>query len=91
MLPCQVADFGLAKLVYSDKDNVVACTQLVGTFGYIAPEYCLTGAVSEKTDVFAFGVVLFELISCMASLDNSRGEPTLARLVRSHGYWAWLL
>ncbi|XVE72426.1 hypothetical protein DITRI_Ditri11bG0038600 [Diplodiscus trichospermus] len=57
----KVADFGLAKL------TEVGCaslpTRIAGTFGYMPPEYVRFGKVSPKTDVYAFGVVLYELIS----------------------------
>ncbi|XP_042485476.1 chitin elicitor receptor kinase 1-like [Macadamia integrifolia] len=56
----KVADFGLAKL--TEVGNSMP-TRLVGTFGYMAPEYAKYGDVSPKVDVFAFGVVLYELIS----------------------------
>uniref|UniRef100_A0A803LB77 Uncharacterized protein n=1 Tax=Chenopodium quinoa TaxID=63459 RepID=A0A803LB77_CHEQI len=57
----KVADFGLTKLV--EVGNASLPTRLVGTFGYMPPEYAQFGDVSPKVDVFAFGVVLFELIS----------------------------
>ncbi|KAL9236177.1 hypothetical protein vseg_010878 [Gypsophila vaccaria] len=57
----KVADFGLAKL--SDFGNNTLPTRLVGTFGYMPPEYAQFGEVTPKIDVFAFGVVLYELIS----------------------------
>lgn len=57
----KVADFGLAKL--AEVGNATLPTRLVGTFGYMPPEYAQYGEVSPKVDVYAFGVVLFELIS----------------------------
>lgn len=57
----KVADFGLAKL--AEVGNATLPTRLVGTFGYMPPEYAQFGEVSPKVDVYAFGVVLFELIS----------------------------
>ncbi|KAL6553199.1 hypothetical protein OROGR_007041 [Orobanche gracilis] len=57
----KVADFGLAKL--AEVGGVSLQTRLVGTFGYMPPEYAQYGDVSPKIDVYAFGVVLFELIS----------------------------
>lgn len=56
----KVADFGLAKLTKLDEAGT---TRLVGTFGYMPPEYAQYGEVSVKVDVYAFGVVLYELIS----------------------------
>ncbi|KAI7736880.1 hypothetical protein M8C21_014421 [Ambrosia artemisiifolia] len=57
----KVADFGLTKLTEVGSDSLQ--TRLVGTFGYMPPEYAQYGEVSPKVDVYAFGVVLFELIS----------------------------
>ncbi|WJX22863.1 Chitin elicitor receptor kinase 1 [Trifolium repens] len=57
----KVADFGLTKLTEYGSSSLQ--TRLVGTFGYMPPEYAQYGEVSPKIDVYAFGVVLFELIS----------------------------
>ncbi|XP_076917782.1 lysM domain receptor-like kinase 3 [Bidens hawaiensis] len=58
----KVADFGLTKLTKFGSGNSLQ-TRVVGTFGYMPPEYAQYGEVSPKVDVYAFGVVLFELIS----------------------------
>ncbi|KAJ8761307.1 hypothetical protein K2173_001363 [Erythroxylum novogranatense] len=57
----KVADFGLTKL--TEYGSASLQTNLVGTFGYMPPEYAQYGDVSPKVDVYAFGVVLYELIS----------------------------
>ncbi|KAJ6842983.1 receptor-like kinase TMK4 [Iris pallida] len=67
-LRAKVSDFGLVKL--ADKEKSVM-TKLAGTFGYLAPEYALTGKVSTKVDVYAYGVVLMELIIGRKALDES--------------------
>ncbi|KAD6454161.1 hypothetical protein E3N88_08867 [Mikania micrantha] len=54
----KVADFGLTRLT-----KVGSKSHIMGTFGYMAPEYVRLGKVSPKVDVYAFGVVLYELIS----------------------------
>jgi serine/threonine protein kinase len=56
-----IADFGLAKLVDHGVSHVV--TTIHGTLGHIPPESLLTGHVSKKTDVFAFGLMLIELVT----------------------------
>eukprot|EP00271_Cylindrocystis_brebissonii_P015967 TRINITY_DN3906_c0_g2_i1.p1 TRINITY_DN3906_c0_g2~~TRINITY_DN3906_c0_g2_i1.p1 ORF type:complete len:651 (+),score=136.97 TRINITY_DN3906_c0_g2_i1:168-2120(+) len=56
-----VTDFGLAKVLGGEEDSTA--TGVKGTFGHIAPEYILSGVVSEKTDVYAFGVFLLELVT----------------------------
>uniref|UniRef100_A0A0E0DTW9 non-specific serine/threonine protein kinase n=2 Tax=Oryza meridionalis TaxID=40149 RepID=A0A0E0DTW9_9ORYZ len=57
----KVADFGLAKIQPGDDTHV--STRVMGTFGYLAPEYATTGKVNDRSDVFSFGVVLLELIT----------------------------
>eukprot|EP00270_Netrium_digitus_P017515 TRINITY_DN643_c0_g2_i1.p1 TRINITY_DN643_c0_g2~~TRINITY_DN643_c0_g2_i1.p1 ORF type:complete len:618 (+),score=200.50 TRINITY_DN643_c0_g2_i1:127-1980(+) len=56
-----IADFGLAREMEADQTHQDATVK--GTIGYIAPEYLETGQLSEKTDVYAFGVFLLELVS----------------------------
>ncbi|XP_028110912.1 receptor protein kinase TMK1-like isoform X1 [Camellia sinensis] len=57
----KVADFGLVRLAPVGNSSVL--TKLVGTFGYLAPEYAVTGRVTVKIDVFSFGVILMQLIT----------------------------
>ncbi|XP_021771264.1 chitin elicitor receptor kinase 1-like isoform X1 [Chenopodium quinoa] len=72
----KVADFGLTKL--TEVGNYSAPTRLVGTFGYMPPEYAQYGEVSPKVDVYAFGVVLYELISAKAAVvkQNASGPDS---------------
>uniref|UniRef100_A0A8R7K657 non-specific serine/threonine protein kinase n=2 Tax=Triticum urartu TaxID=4572 RepID=A0A8R7K657_TRIUA len=57
----KVADFGLAKIQHGDDSHV--STRVMGTFGYMAPEYTNTGKITDRSDVFSFGVVLLEIIT----------------------------
>ncbi|KAJ8528290.1 hypothetical protein K7X08_021982 [Anisodus acutangulus] len=66
----KVADFGLAKLT-SDVNTHVS-TRVMGTFGYLAPEYASSGKLTEKSDVFSFGVMLLELITGRRPVDSSQ-------------------
>ncbi|KAM2993974.1 hypothetical protein FF2_046002 [Malus domestica] len=66
----KVADFGLAKLAL-DTDTHVS-TRVMGTFGYLAPEYASSGKLTEKSDVFSFGVVLLELITGHQPIDKTQ-------------------
>lgn len=67
-----VSDFGLAKLLGQGQSHVF--TAIRGTFGRIAPEYLMTGESSEKTDVFAYGLLLIELITGRKKLDVNPDE-----------------
>ncbi|KAL5583297.1 hypothetical protein UlMin_015739 [Ulmus minor] len=58
----KISDFGLAKMV-GGKQTEASTSRVIGTYGYMAPEYALEGAFSIKSDVFSFGVVLLEIIS----------------------------
>ncbi|XP_057956837.1 receptor-like kinase TMK4 [Malania oleifera] len=65
----KVSDFGLVKNAPDGKYSVE--TRLAGTFGYLAPEYAATGRVTTKVDVYAFGVVLMEIITGRKALDDT--------------------
>ncbi|XP_072958397.1 putative leucine-rich repeat receptor-like protein kinase At2g19210 [Typha angustifolia] len=67
-LEAKIADFGLSKAVLGDAQTHVSTMALVGTPGYIDPEYHKSCRVSEKSDVYSFGVVLLEIIT---------GEPPI--------------
>lgn len=62
----QVADFGLSKEeVYDDRNSCVK-----GTYGYIDPVYISTNKFTKKSDIYSFGVILFELITAIAPHQN---------------------
>lgn len=66
----KVADFGLAKL--SSDVNTHVSTRVMGTFGYLAPEYASSGKLTDKSDVFSFGVMLLELITGRRPVDSTQ-------------------
>ncbi|XP_077229536.1 receptor-like kinase TMK4 [Tasmannia lanceolata] len=68
----KVSDFGLVKHAPDGMYSVE--TRLAGTFGYLAPEYCATGRVTTKADVYSFGVILMELITGRKALDDFQPE-----------------
>ncbi|XP_073270993.1 probable serine/threonine-protein kinase PBL5 [Primulina huaijiensis] len=74
----KLSDFGLAKVGPSgDKTHVT--TRVMGTYGYCAPEYAMTGKLTFKSDIYSFGVVLLEIITGRRAIDNhrNRGEQNL--------------
>uniref|UniRef100_A0A5B7A9F1 non-specific serine/threonine protein kinase n=1 Tax=Davidia involucrata TaxID=16924 RepID=A0A5B7A9F1_DAVIN len=73
----KVSDFGLAKLLGSEKSYVT--TRVMGTFGYVSPDYASTGMLNEGSDVYSFGVLLMEIITGRSPVDYSRppGEMNL--------------
>ncbi|KAE8686709.1 Serine/threonine-protein kinase PBS1 [Hibiscus syriacus] len=78
----KLSDFGLAKLgPVGDKTHV--STRVMGTYGYCAPEYAMTGQLTLKSDVYSFGVVLLELITGCKAIDETRshGEHNLVAWV----------
>ncbi|KAJ6391720.1 hypothetical protein OIU77_025645 [Salix suchowensis] len=74
----QLSDFGLAKWAPTSSSHII-CTDVAGTFGYLAPEYFMYGKVNNKIDVYAFGVVLLELLSGKMPLSNDlpKGQESL--------------
>ncbi|KAJ8898679.1 hypothetical protein K2173_004713 [Erythroxylum novogranatense] len=80
----KVVDFGLAK--FTPEGMTHLSTRVAGTMGYVAPEYALYGQLTERSDVYSYGVVLLELLSGKkALLTDHDGQP-------SHlTDWAWSL
>ncbi|XP_039853524.1 chitin elicitor receptor kinase 1-like isoform X6 [Panicum virgatum] len=76
----KVADFGLTKLIEAGNSSLPT-RGIVGTFGYMPPEYAQYGDVSRKVDVFAFGVVLYELISAKEAIVRSTESGSSMGLV----------
>ncbi|KAL7171830.1 hypothetical protein ACSBR2_036482 [Camellia fascicularis] len=79
----KLSDFGLAKLgPTGDKSHV--STRVMGTYGYCAPEYAMTGQLTVKSDVYSFGVVFLELITGRKAIDSTRppGEQNLVAWAR---------
>ncbi|XP_022141711.1 probable receptor-like serine/threonine-protein kinase At5g57670 isoform X2 [Momordica charantia] len=78
----QLSDFGLAKR--ASTSSHVTCTDVAGTFGYLAPEYFMYGKVNDKIDVYAYGVVLLELLSGRKpiSTDYPKGQESLVMWAR---------
>nr|GEW04778.1 LysM domain receptor-like kinase 3 [Tanacetum cinerariifolium] len=86
-LKAKVADFGLTKFVERANEDDFIATRVVGTPGYLAPESISEMQTTSKTDVFAFGVVLAELITGQPALARDKKEPnklkTLISVIRA--------
>ncbi|XP_062027147.1 probable LRR receptor-like serine/threonine-protein kinase At1g56140 [Rosa rugosa] len=80
----KVSDFGLAKLYDDEKTHI--STRVAGTIGYLAPEYAMRGHLTEKADVFGFGVVILETLSGRPNTDNDLDAGEIYLLD-----WAWTL
>ncbi|XP_047160008.1 receptor protein kinase TMK1-like [Vigna umbellata] len=71
----KVSDFGLVRLAPEGQTSFE--TRLAGTFGYLAPEYAVTGRVTTKVDVYSYGVILMEMITGRKAIDNSQPEENV--------------
>ncbi|KAJ4950053.1 hypothetical protein NE237_026885 [Protea cynaroides] len=58
----KISDFGMAR-IFGKKQERANTNRVVGTYGYMAPEYAIYGIFSEKSDVFSFGILLLEIMS----------------------------
>ncbi|KAG2273389.1 hypothetical protein Bca52824_067944 [Brassica carinata] len=81
----KLSDFGLAKDA-PDEGKTHVSTRVMGTYGYAAPEYVMTGHLTSMSDVYSFGVVLLEILTGRRSMDKNRpsGEHNLVEWARPH-------
>ncbi|KAA8529466.1 hypothetical protein F0562_033735 [Nyssa sinensis] len=81
----KLSDFGLAKDGPKGDETHVS-TRVMGTYGYAAPEYVMTGHLTSRSDVYSFGVVLLEMLTGRRSMDKNRpnGEHNLVEWARPH-------
>lgn len=82
----KISDFGMATIFEGENNDVDEAMRVVGTYGYMAPEYALHGTCSVKSDVFSFGVLLLEILS---------GQRNGSKFFQQHGQtllkYAWKL
>nr|XP_011460144.1 PREDICTED: G-type lectin S-receptor-like serine/threonine-protein kinase At4g03230 isoform X2 [Fragaria vesca subsp. vesca] len=82
----KISDFGLARIV-GGKETEANTNTVVGTYGYMSPEYALDGNFSVKSDVFSFGVVLLEIISGKKNAGFYQSKQTFSLLSYTWGLW----
>ncbi|XP_059664217.1 probable LRR receptor-like serine/threonine-protein kinase At1g53430 [Cornus florida] len=83
-LNAKISDFGLAKL--DEEENTHISTRIAGTIGYMAPEYAMRGYLTDKADVYSFGIVLLEIVSGKSNT-NYRPKEEFVYLLD----WAYVL
>ncbi|CAH8282255.1 unnamed protein product [Eruca vesicaria subsp. sativa] len=81
-LQAKLADFGLSRS-FPIGSETYESTAVAGTPGYLDPEYYHTNRLTEKSDVFSFGIVLLEIITNRPVIDHSRDKPHIAEWVES--------
>ncbi|XP_050368926.1 probable leucine-rich repeat receptor-like serine/threonine-protein kinase At3g14840 [Argentina anserina] len=84
----KISDFGLAKL--DEEDNTHISTRIAGTYGYMAPEYAMHGYLTDKADVYSFGIVVLEIVSGRSNTTyRTKGECFIlldwARVLKEEG------
>ncbi|XP_065004375.1 probable LRR receptor-like serine/threonine-protein kinase At5g59680 [Musa acuminata AAA Group] len=80
-LEAKIGDFGLSKSFHSDEQTYVSTGTVVGTPGYIDPEYHQNYQLTEKSDVYSFGVVLLELITGRPPIVPGPGNAHIVKLI----------
>ncbi|XP_020250161.1 probable LRR receptor-like serine/threonine-protein kinase At1g53430 isoform X2 [Asparagus officinalis] len=83
-LNAKISDFGLAKL--DDEENTHISTRIAGTVGYMAPEYAMRGYLTDKADVYSFGIVALEIVSGKSNTNFRPKEECMYLLD-----WAYVL
>ncbi|KAM0998030.1 hypothetical protein ACFX13_007949 [Malus domestica] len=84
----KISDFGLAKL--DEEDNTHISTRIAGTYGYMAPEYAMRGYLTDKADVYSFGILVLEIVSGRNNTTYRKKEESFylldwARLLKQQG------
>ncbi|XP_049385510.1 G-type lectin S-receptor-like serine/threonine-protein kinase At1g11300 isoform X4 [Solanum stenotomum] len=82
----KISDFGMARIFGGNQDQANTI-RVVGTYGYMAPEYAMHGRFSEKSDVYSFGVLLLEIVSGRKNSSFSDDEDELTLLAYAWKLW----
>ncbi|XP_039161963.1 cysteine-rich receptor-like protein kinase 42 [Eucalyptus grandis] len=78
----KISDFGLVRCIALDKSHL--STRIAGTFGYMALEYLVRGQLTEKADVYAFGVLVLEILTGRKNSAYTQGSSSVLQLVWKH-------
>ncbi|XP_074272125.1 G-type lectin S-receptor-like serine/threonine-protein kinase At1g11330 isoform X2 [Silene latifolia] len=81
----KISDFGMAK-IFGGSEDQVDTNRVVGTFGYMSPEYATKGRFSEKSDIYSYGVLLLEIVSGRRNT-SFRNEESLSLLAHAWKLW----
>ncbi|XP_057428745.1 G-type lectin S-receptor-like serine/threonine-protein kinase At1g11300 isoform X1 [Lotus japonicus] len=82
----KISDFGLARIFGGHEDHANT-KRVVGTYGYMSPEYAMQGLFSEKSDVFSFGVLLLEIVSGKRNSSFNKNEESVSLLGFAWKLW----
>ncbi|CAL2249559.1 unnamed protein product [Prunus armeniaca] len=82
----KISDFGLARIV-GGKETESSTNTVIGTYGYMSPEYALDGTFSVKSDVYGFGVVLLEIISGKKNTGFYQSQQTFSLISYAWKLW----
>ncbi|XP_019052087.1 PREDICTED: cysteine-rich receptor-like protein kinase 10 [Nelumbo nucifera] len=85
-MTAKISDFGMAR-IFCENQNAANTRRVVGTYGYMAPEYAMEGLFSVKSDVFSFGVILLEIISGKRNSGFYRTEHAQTLLAFAWRLW----
>ncbi|XP_074272129.1 G-type lectin S-receptor-like serine/threonine-protein kinase At1g11330 [Silene latifolia] len=81
----KISDFGMAK-IFGGSEDQADTNRVVGTYGYMSPEYAMEGRFSEKSDIYSFGVLLLEIVSGRRN-NSFRNQESLSLL--GHAWKLW--
>eukprot|EP00261_Vitis_vinifera_P037175 XP_019078418.1 PREDICTED: G-type lectin S-receptor-like serine/threonine-protein kinase At1g11330 isoform X5 [Vitis vinifera] len=82
----KISDFGLAR-IFGENESKAKTKRVVGTYGYMSPEYAVHGLFSTKSGVFSFGVIMLEIVSGRRNVAFSQSECTLNLLGHAWDLW----